>query len=94
MTSTFDLNERTRRTPEAVSRHGTAQARVLKRGYNPRYYDLMTELEQMTGSGIVLNNSLRRDSEPVVSSPMDALNLSCGLGLQFLIMKDILVVKQ
>lgn len=48
----------------------------------------------MTGSGIVLNNSLRRDSEPVVTSPMDALNLSFSLGLQFLIMKDILVVEQ
>lgn len=48
----------------------------------------------MTGSGNVLNISFLADSEPMVCSAMDALNLFCGLGLQFLIMKNILVVKR
>lgn len=67
---------------------------MLKGGYNPQYYDLMKELEQMTGNGTVLNAALNRDGEPMVCSPTDALSLVFGTALQFLIMEDIVVVKR
>ncbi|GAA6130928.1 carbamoyltransferase family protein [Halopseudomonas sabulinigri] len=94
MTFTFDVNDEwKRRVHEVVHEDGTARAQVLKREYNPRYYDLMKELEVMTGNGVVLNTSLNRRGEPMVCSPTDALNMFFGSDLQFLIMEDILVMK-
>ncbi len=95
MTFTFDVNDEwKRRVHEVVHEDGTARAQVLKREYNPRYYDLMKELEQMTGNGVVLNTSLNRRGEPMVCSPTDALDMFFGSDLQFLIMENILVVKK
>ena len=40
-----------------------------------------------------LNTSLNRRGEPMICSPTDALNMFFGSDLQYLIMEDILVVK-
>jgi carbamoyltransferase len=69
------------------------RAQVLKREYNPRYYDMMKALEDLTGNGVSLNTSLNRRGEPMICSPTDALNMFFGSDLQYLIMEDILVVK-
>ena len=94
MTFTFEVSEEWKtRVPEVVHEDGTSRAQVLKRDYNPRYYDLMVELEKLTGNGVVLNTSLNRRGEPMICSPTDALNMFFGSDLQYLIMEDILVVK-
>ena len=94
MTFTFEVAEEWKtRVPEVVHEDGTARAQVLKREFNPRYYDLMKELERLTGNGVVLNTSLNRRGEPVICSPRDALNMFFGSDLQYLIMEDVLVVK-
>ncbi|MFT3759916.1 carbamoyltransferase [Thauera sp.] len=95
MTFTFEVAEEWKtRVPEVVHEDGTARAQVLKREFNPRYYDLMKELEKLTGNGVVLNTSLNRRGEPMICSPMDALNMFFGSDLQYLIMEDVLVVKE
>ncbi|MBK6637327.1 MAG: carbamoyltransferase [Rhodocyclaceae bacterium] len=95
MTFTFEVNDEWKnRVGEVVHEDGTARAQVLKREYNPRYYDLMLELEKLTGNGVVLNTSLNRRGEPMICSPTDALNMFFGSDLEYLIMEDILVVKQ
>ncbi len=66
---------------------------MLKREFNPRYHDLMSELEKLTGNGVVLNTSLNRRGEPMICSPTDALDMFFGSDLQYLVMEDILVVK-
>jgi len=94
MTFTFEVAEEwKRRVPEVVHEDGTARAQVLRREFNPRYYDLMVELEKLTGNGVVLNTSLNRRGEPMICSPTDALNMFFGSDLQYLVMEDILVVK-
>lgn len=80
--------------PEVVHEDGTARAQVLRREHNPRYYDLMLELEKLTGNGVVLNTSLNRRGEPMVCSPSDALDMFFGSDLQYLIMEDVLVTKE
>ena len=63
MTFTFEVNEEWKeRVPEVVHEDGTSRAQVLKREYNPRYYDLMKELENLTGNGVALNTSLNRQA--------------------------------
>ena len=77
-----------------VHEDGTSRAQVLKREYNPRYYDMMKALENLTGNGVSLNTSLNRRGEPMICSPTDALNMFFGSDLEYLIMEDILVVKE
>jgi carbamoyltransferase len=94
MTFTFDVNEKWKaRIPEVVHEDGTARAQIVNQKTNPRYYALLQEMEKLTGNGVVLNTSLNRRGEPMVCSPVDALNMFFGSDLQYLIMEDILVVK-
>ncbi|MCP4275852.1 MAG: carbamoyltransferase [Gammaproteobacteria bacterium] len=95
MTFTFDVADGwAERVPEVVHEDGTARAQVVTREVNPRYYELIEELEKHTGNGVVLNTSLNRRGEPMVCSPTDALNMFYGSDLEYLIMEDILVVKE
>ena len=94
MTFTFEVvDEWKNRVPEVVHEDGTSRAQVLRREFNPRYYDLMKELEKLTGNGVVLNTSLNRRGEPMICSPTDALNMFFASGLQYLVMEDVLVKK-
>lgn len=95
MTITFEVAPQWRqRVPEVVHEDGTARAQVLRREQHPRYYELMVELEKLTGNGVVLNTSLNRRGEPMVCSPSDALDMFFGSDLQYLVMEDILVTKE
>ena len=95
MTFTFEVAPGWKeRVPEVVHEDGTSRAQVLQREHNPRYYDLMAELEKLTGNGVVLNTSLNRRGEPMICSPTDALNMFYGSDLEYLVMEDILVVKE
>jgi len=94
MTFTFPVApEWKARVPEVVHEDGTSRAQVLRREFNPRYYDLMLEMEKLTGNGVVLNTSLNRRGEPMICSPTDALNMFFGSDLRYLIMEDVLVTK-
>jgi carbamoyltransferase len=79
--------------PEVVHEDGTSRAQILRREFNPRYYDLMQELEKLTGNGVALNTSLNRRGEPMICSPADALDMFYGSDLQYLVMEDVLVRK-
>src|SRR5690606_15677519 len=86
MTFTFAVNEEWQdRVSVVVHEDGTSRAQVLERRHNPRWYDLMVELEKLTGNGVSLNTSLNRRGEPMVCSPTDALNMFYGSDLQYLI---------
>ncbi|MCC5796455.1 MAG: carbamoyltransferase [Methylophaga sp.] len=94
MTFTFDVAESWKsRIPEVVHEDGTARAQIVTRDTNARYYELIEELEKLTGNAVVLNTSLNRRGEPMVCSPTDALNMFYGSDLQYLVMEDILVTK-
>ena len=95
MTFTFDVAESWKaRIPEVVHEDGTARAQIVTRATNPRYYTLIEELEKRTGNAVVLNTSLNRRGEPMVCSPVDALNMFFGSDLEYLIMEDVLVTKR
>jgi len=94
MTFTFPVTEAWKtRVPEVVHEDGTSRAQVLRREFNPRYYDLMLEMEKLTGNGVVLNTSLNRRGEPMICSPTDALDMFFGSDLRYLVMEDVLVAK-
>lgn len=94
MTFTFDVAEHWKsRIPEVVHEDGTARAQVVTKATNPRYYELIQNLEKLRGVPVVLNTSLNRRGEPMICSPTDALNMFFGCDLEYLIMEDILVTK-
>jgi len=94
MTFTFEVAEHwKKRIPEVVHEDGTARAQVVKQDTNPKYYQLLLELEKLTGNGVVLNTSLNRRGEPVVCNPEDALNMFFSCDLEYLVLEDILVQK-
>jgi carbamoyltransferase len=94
MTFTFDVAEEWKsRIPEVVHEDGTARAQIVTEATNPRYYQLLQEMERLNGNGVVLNTSLNRRGEPMVCSPTDALNMFFGSDLEYLVMEDILVSK-
>lgn len=94
MTFTFNVAESWKsRIPEVVHEDGTARAQIVTRATNARYYELIEEMEKLTGNGVVLNTSLNRRGEPMVCSPTDALNMFFGSDLQYLVMEDILITK-
>jgi len=94
MTFTFEVKDEWKtRVPEVVHEDGTARAQALQPGVNDPYYQLMEEMEKLTGNGVVLNTSLNRRGEAMVCSPTDALNMFFGSDLEYLIMEDILVTK-
>ena len=95
MTFTFDVAESWKsRIPEVVHEDGTARAQIVTRDTNPRYYQLIEEVEKRTGNAVVLNTSLNRRGEPMVCSPEDALNMFFGSDLEYLMMEDVLVTKR
>jgi carbamoyltransferase len=95
MTFTFEVNEQWKtRVPEVVHQDGTARAQALQPGVNNVYYELMEEMEKLTGNAVVLNTSLNRRGEAMVCSPADALDMFFGSDLEYLVMEDILVVKR
>ena len=94
MTFTFDVAEHWKsRIPEVVHEDGTARAQVVTKETNPRYYELIEELEKLRGVPVVLNTSLNRRGEPMICSPTDALNMFYGCDLEYLMMEDVLVTK-
>ncbi len=95
MTFTFDVAESWKaRIPEVVHEDGTARAQIVNKSSNPRYYALIEEMEKINGNAVVLNTSLNRRGEPMVCSPLDALNMFYGSDLEYLVMEDILVTKE
>lgn len=95
MTFTFDVAEHWKsRIPEVVHEDGTARAQVVSHDTNPRYYELIENLERLRGTPVVLNTSLNRRGEPMICSPTDALNMFFGCDLEYLMLEDILVTKK
>ena len=94
MTITFDVAESWKaRIPEVVHRDGTARVQVVDQATNPRYYELLENLEALTGNAVVLNTSLNRQGEPIVCTPQDAIAMFVGSDLEYLAMEDLLVTK-
>jgi carbamoyltransferase len=61
---------------------------------NPLLYDLLKEFHELTGCAVLLNTSFNRRGEPIVCTPMDALDCFMGSGLDYLVMQDLILDKK
>jgi carbamoyltransferase len=72
----------------------TARAQILEEGVNPEYYRIIREFERRTGIGAVLNTSFNLHGEPLVSSPVDAVDTFERSGLPHLALGHFLISKR
>ena len=59
---------------EAVNHAGTGRLQTIERETNLRYYDIVKQFGEATGTPIVLNTSFNLRGEPIVNTPAEAFN--------------------
>jgi carbamoyltransferase len=73
----------------------TLRPQIIERSWNPRYYDIIKEFENITGIGGILNTSFNLHGKPIVMTPKDAVEETLeNSGLQHLILGDFLISKK
>lgn len=82
------------KVPAVVHEDGTGRLQSVRREWNPRYFDLITEFYNLTGVPILLNTSLNVMGKPIVHSVEDVIAVFFTSGLDSLIVGDLLIEKQ
>ena len=72
---------------------GSGRLQTVEVEENRRLYQIIKEVEALTGVPVVLNTSFNINGEPIVMSPDDALSTFFNSGLLYLVMGDVLVEK-
>ena len=94
MILTFWANERARREiPAVVHADGSSRVQSVHRATNPRYHELLSHFERITGVPVVMNTSFNLKGEPIVCTPRDAVQTFYTSGLDDLVIGDFLVSK-
>lgn len=75
MTITFECKpEMQRLCPGVTHVDGTARPQLIREKDNPAYYRILKEYTRLTGLPAIVNTSFNVHDEPIVCSPVDALN--------------------
>jgi carbamoyltransferase len=94
MILTFDVRPEKRNVIPAVT-HADNSARVqtVRRAVNPRYWELISEFDRLTGVPVIMNTSFNLRGEPIVCSPKDAVRTFYSSGMDFLVMGEHVIPK-
>lgn len=80
--------------PAVTHVDGSARIQTVDRETNPRYYDLIATFEKKTGCAVLINTSFNVRGEPIVDSPLDALNCFLRTDMDYLVMHNYIVAKK
>ncbi|RDZ55939.1 carbamoyltransferase [Haloferax sp. Atlit-10N] len=96
MIDTFDVREEKQKEIAAVLHPAdhTTRPQTVREDQHPRYYRLISEFESLTGVPVVLNTSFNDHGEPIVNTPTEALKDFFGMGLDVLVLEDVVIEKQ
>ena len=72
----------------------TARPQVLEKQHNTSYHELITQFYKLTGIPAVLNTSFNLHGEPIVCSPLDAIQTLQNSGLQCLAIGNYFIRKK
>jgi carbamoyltransferase len=95
MIKTFDVDEEKKSEIPAVLHpsDGTTRPQTVSPDQNPRYHELISEFADITGVPVVLNTSFNDNGEPIINRPAEAIKAFFGMGLDLLVMNDVVVEK-
>ena len=86
------LEEKRADIPAVVHVDGTARPQTVSPKTNPRYWQLISEFEKLTGVPLLLNTSFNVQ-EPIVLSPQDAINTFTRASFDTLVLENNLVLR-
>lgn len=70
-----------REAPAVVHVDGTARVQVIPENGDPFLKELLESFLKITGRGVIINTSFNRRGEPIVESPIDAIDAFLGMEL-------------
>ena len=96
MIITFDSTDLARRHLAAAIHpyDFTVRPQVVKKEWNPRYYNIINEFEKLTGIGAVLNTSFNLHGYPIVLGPKEAIHAFENSELEYLVLENFLIKKR
>lgn len=71
----------------------TCRPQIVEQSWNPSYYKILKEFEELTGIGGVLNTSFNLHGFPIVLGPKETYNAFEKSGLQYLALENYLISK-
>lgn len=71
----------------------SARIQTVHKETNPRYHELISAFDQLTGYGLVVNTSFNVRGEPVVCTPFDAYRCFMSTEMDYLVIGDFVYCK-
>lgn len=71
----------------------TGRLQSVRREWNPRFHELISAFNDLTGTPMLLNTSLNVMGKPIVHSAADALSVFLSSGLDVLVINDVVFQK-
>jgi len=94
MTFSFTVkDEWIAKIPEVVHVDKSARPQFVNKETNPLFHELISAFHKKAGVPVVINTSLNRRGEPIVSSPEDAIHMFYNCGLEYLAIGSFLITK-
>ncbi len=91
----FDLLKLKRsQIPSVTHVDNTSRYQVVFKKTNEKFYNLINNFYKKTNCPILVNTSFNVRGEPIVCSPIDALNCFFGTNLDFLVLENFLISKK
>ncbi len=92
MTFAFRLKEKyIEEIPSAAHIDGTARPQFVEKVDNPKYWELLNEVKDLTGFGIIINTSFNLHGRTIVATAEDALTDFLDCKLDFLVLGNYIV---
>lgn len=79
--------------PAVTHIDGTARIQTVNKETNPRFWQVIKEFENLTGTPVLLNTSFNLRGEPIVCSPEDAINCFLKSQMDYLVLENYVIEK-
>ena len=88
------LNEMKNRLEAITHVDGTARIQSVTREYNELFYNIINEFYKLTGIPVVINTSFNVKGEPIVCTPVEAIDSFERMNLDYLALDHCLIKKR
>ena len=72
----------------------TGRIQTVHKETNPKYHQLISDFKALTGYGVIINTSFNVRGEPIVCTPLDALNCFKNTEMDYLILGNFIFEKE